>query len=255
MYRKQVRRRRAVLLLLVAASLTLLSLYYREGSSGGPLHGAENVVSTIFSPVSSVTNRALKPVRDLFGWAGDTFHAKGDLKDVRKDRDEAYYLRVGRFATAGGLLISVATAFICQLASGSNSAVGSLLSPLRLMTPSMPSSAGRSDPGYAKLTPSKATSPRKAAILANSSVTKPLHDLLYTWSGLKLQGAVILLLVAAAAVLAGSPAGHTRGRQISARELASYRRHVVGLVFQQFHLIPYLTAVENVMPSAPFDLA
>ena len=38
-------------------------------------------------------------------------------------------------------------------------------------------------------------------ILANSSVTKPLHDLLYTWSGLKLQGAVILLLVAAAAVL------------------------------------------------------
>ena len=38
-------------------------------------------------------------------------------------------------------------------------------------------------------------------ILANSSVTKPLHDLLYTWSGLKLQGAVIMLLVAAAAVL------------------------------------------------------
>jgi branched-chain amino acid transport system permease protein len=38
-------------------------------------------------------------------------------------------------------------------------------------------------------------------ILANSPVTKPLHDLLYTWSGLKLQGAVILLLVSAAAVL------------------------------------------------------
>ena len=33
---------------------------------------------------------------------------------VRKDRDEAYYLRVGRFATAGGLLISVATAFIAK---------------------------------------------------------------------------------------------------------------------------------------------
>jgi branched-chain amino acid transport system permease protein len=39
-------------------------------------------------------------------------------------------------------------------------------------------------------------------ILANSPVTKPLHDLLYTWSGLKLQGAVILLFVSAAAVLA-----------------------------------------------------
>jgi SSS family solute:Na+ symporter len=33
---------------------------------------------------------------------------------VVKDRDEAYYLRVGRFATAGGLLISVATAFIAK---------------------------------------------------------------------------------------------------------------------------------------------
>ncbi len=78
MYRKQVRRRRAVLLLLVAASLTLLSLYYREGSSGGPLHGAENVVSTIFSPISSVTDRALKPVRDLVNWFHETFDARGD---------------------------------------------------------------------------------------------------------------------------------------------------------------------------------
>jgi putative ABC transport system ATP-binding protein len=33
----------------------------------------------------------------------------------------------------------------------------------------------------------------------------------------------------------------------SARELARYRQRTVGLVFQQFHLIPYLTALENVM--------
>jgi ABC-type lipoprotein export system ATPase subunit len=30
-------------------------------------------------------------------------------------------------------------------------------------------------------------------------------------------------------------------------ELARYRQRTVGLVFQQFHLIPYLTALENVM--------
>jgi putative ABC transport system ATP-binding protein len=34
---------------------------------------------------------------------------------------------------------------------------------------------------------------------------------------------------------------------LSPRELALYRRQTVGLVFQQFHLIPYLNAVENVM--------
>jgi putative ABC transport system ATP-binding protein len=31
------------------------------------------------------------------------------------------------------------------------------------------------------------------------------------------------------------------------RELARYRQQTVGLIFQQFHLIPYLTALENVM--------
>ena len=34
---------------------------------------------------------------------------------------------------------------------------------------------------------------------------------------------------------------------LSARELSRYRQQTVGLVFQQFHLIPYLTALENVM--------
>jgi rod shape-determining protein MreC len=91
MYRKQVRRRRAVLLLLVAASLTLLSLYYREGN-GGPLHGGEKVVSTIFSPISSGADRALKPARDLVNWFGETFDARGEnnqLNDeVAKLRDQ-----------------------------------------------------------------------------------------------------------------------------------------------------------------------
>ena len=34
---------------------------------------------------------------------------------------------------------------------------------------------------------------------------------------------------------------------LSAKELAHFRRETVGLVFQQFHLVPYLTALENVM--------
>src|SRR5215211_5015616 len=83
MYRKQVRRRRAVLLLLVVASLTLLSLYYREGT-GGPLHGVENVVSTIFGPITEGADRALKPARDTVNWFSETFDARGE-NDKLKD--------------------------------------------------------------------------------------------------------------------------------------------------------------------------
>ncbi|MGH2955915.1 MAG: rod shape-determining protein MreC [Solirubrobacterales bacterium] len=84
MYRKQVRRRRAVLLLLVVASLTLLSLYFREGS-GGPLHGFERVVSTILSPIQEVTDRALKPARDLVNWFDETFEARGENDELQEE--------------------------------------------------------------------------------------------------------------------------------------------------------------------------
>ena len=37
---------------------------------------------------------------------------------------------------------------------------------------------------------------------------------------------------------------------MSSGDLARYRREMVGLIFQQFHLIPYLNAIENVMLSS-----
>lgn len=39
---------------------------------------------------------------------------------------------------------------------------------------------------------------------------------------------------------------------LSTGDLARYRREMVGLIFQQFHLVPYLSAVENVMLSQYF---
>jgi putative ABC transport system ATP-binding protein len=35
--------------------------------------------------------------------------------------------------------------------------------------------------------------------------------------------------------------------QLNAKQLTAIRRDKIGLVFQQFHLVPYLTALENVM--------
>ena len=39
---------------------------------------------------------------------------------------------------------------------------------------------------------------------------------------------------------------------LSPRELVSFRREKIGFIFQQFHLIPYLNALENVMLSMYF---
>jgi rod shape-determining protein MreC len=85
-YDKTVRRRRVVLGLLVASSLILLTAYFGE-SAGGGLHSIQRGALDVVSPIQEGASKALKPVRDLFGWAGDTFDAKGQLKDVRKDRD------------------------------------------------------------------------------------------------------------------------------------------------------------------------
>ncbi|HWW67022.1 MAG TPA: rod shape-determining protein MreC [Solirubrobacterales bacterium] len=72
MYRKQVRRRRAVLALLIIGSFVLLTVTYGQGSNG-----VQRGVSTIFSPLQEVADRALKPARDMVNWFDSTFDARG----------------------------------------------------------------------------------------------------------------------------------------------------------------------------------
>lgn len=91
MYRKQVRRRRAVLTLLVIGSFLLLTITYGQ-SSGGVQRG----VSTIFSPLQTVADRALKPARDLVDWFDKTFDARGE-----NSRLKAELVTVRRQAVAG----------------------------------------------------------------------------------------------------------------------------------------------------------
>ncbi|HEX4670001.1 MAG TPA: rod shape-determining protein MreC [Solirubrobacterales bacterium] len=86
MYRKQVRRRRAVLALLIVGSFVLLTVTYGSGSNG-----LQRGVSSIFSPIQSVADGALKPARDLVNWFDQTFDARGrnsrlqtELRTARK---------------------------------------------------------------------------------------------------------------------------------------------------------------------------
>lgn len=83
MYDKSVRRRRITLALLVASSLLLLTVYFGESSAGG-LHSVQKGVLEVVAPIQEGASRALKPVRDLAGWFGDTLDAKGDVDRLRK---------------------------------------------------------------------------------------------------------------------------------------------------------------------------
>jgi rod shape-determining protein MreC len=83
-YDKQVvRRRRAVLAVLVGLSIIMLTGYFGE-SSGGPLHRFQGGIQTILSPIEAGASRAFSPIRNLAGWFGDVFDAKGQNKDLKK---------------------------------------------------------------------------------------------------------------------------------------------------------------------------
>jgi rod shape-determining protein MreC len=86
-YDKTVRRRRVVLALLVVLSLILLTAYFGE-APGGRLHSVQRGFLTVVSPIQDGANKALKPVRDMFGWFGDTLHAKSQNAQLRKQVDK-----------------------------------------------------------------------------------------------------------------------------------------------------------------------
>lgn len=72
-----------MLALLVALSLILLTAYFGE-ASGGSLHSLQNGFLTVVSPIEDGANKALKPIRDLFGWFGSTLKAKSQNAELRK---------------------------------------------------------------------------------------------------------------------------------------------------------------------------
>jgi rod shape-determining protein MreC len=85
-YGKTVRRRRAVLALLVGLSLTLLTAYFGESAAGG-LHSVQRGFLEVMAPIQDGASRALKPFRDLFGWFGDTLHARGERDKLQRQLD------------------------------------------------------------------------------------------------------------------------------------------------------------------------
>jgi rod shape-determining protein MreC len=98
--RKTIRRRRAVLGLLVLSSLVLLTASFGSGGAGGGIGAVQRGVFEIVSPIQDGASRALKPVRDLFGWVGDTLDAQGENAALRRERADLRARQVDAAALA-----------------------------------------------------------------------------------------------------------------------------------------------------------
>jgi rod shape-determining protein MreC len=82
--KKVVRRRRAVLAVFVLLSIALLTAYFGE-SGGGFFHSLQRGAQEALAPIESGASRALKPIRDFFGWVGDTVDAKDQNAELKKE--------------------------------------------------------------------------------------------------------------------------------------------------------------------------
>ncbi len=72
---------------LVALSLILLTAYFGEAPSGR-LHSVQRDFLAVVSPIQDGANKALKPVRDLFGWFSSTLHAKSQRDQLLKQNEK-----------------------------------------------------------------------------------------------------------------------------------------------------------------------
>jgi rod shape-determining protein MreC len=96
--KKVIRRRRAALAVFIGMSIVLLTAYFGE-SPGGILHALQKGTQEALAPIESGASRALKPVRDLFGWFGDTLDAKSENEKL-KDEVERLRQQVAQSQTA-----------------------------------------------------------------------------------------------------------------------------------------------------------
>lgn len=86
--RKTIRRRRATALGLVGLSIVLLTAYFNEAASGA-LHSIQRGAMEVLSPLQDLAGGAVKPARDLVNWVGDSFDAKSENKQLKRELADA----------------------------------------------------------------------------------------------------------------------------------------------------------------------
>jgi rod shape-determining protein MreC len=80
-------KRRIVLGVLVVLSLALITVYFRESSSGA-LHGAQGAGATVLRPFEVGAERVAAPFRDAYGWFRGLVHARSENGRLRAEVDK-----------------------------------------------------------------------------------------------------------------------------------------------------------------------
>ena len=66
----------------------LLTIYFNETTSGA-LHTIQRGAMEVVSPLQDLASGAIKPFRDLVDWVGDSFDAKSENDELKKDLQDA----------------------------------------------------------------------------------------------------------------------------------------------------------------------
>ncbi len=79
--------------MLVVCSLALLTVYFRESSSGG-LHNLQSAGSSVLRPFEVAAERVARPFRDAAHWVGGLSSARSENARLRKEVDELRRARI-----------------------------------------------------------------------------------------------------------------------------------------------------------------
>jgi len=77
-----------LLVSLIILSLIITTLWFREGSEGGPLHSVRVAVQTVATPLEATGTWVTSPVRNFFQWAGDLGVSRSQMQALSEQNNE-----------------------------------------------------------------------------------------------------------------------------------------------------------------------
>ena len=76
------------LITLIILSLVITTLWFREGTAGGPLTTTRTAIQTVATPLEAAGTWVTSPGRNFFAWAGDLGVSRSQLQVLSEQNDE-----------------------------------------------------------------------------------------------------------------------------------------------------------------------